>query len=313
MAWVITRLLWGFAVPFALSLAAAAAAEPVAYDPGGNRIESFRWVNYDHAPDEPLRNCSQDRIWCAELIRPRTGGDAWVVQVVARATNREPAERRWRYTLPAALLRGRSPAWTLWQEIARDWWGGALIGVELSQQTGERPGFFSNQRRLLLIHIPSLAGAQPSAVLETPLSGYIEQRMCPSPGYPPDPTRAEASPARAPRNGEIRLEGVLSDEEAARINACVDMFSLSTLFTLLPSSQPADQPPDLIVATVATTTPGRRPRTPPGTERAPIERTEGDEVRDPACTFTRTYYFDAAQGRYLPDAPLPACRDYLEP
>jgi hypothetical protein len=315
MRWVVATLLRRLAVLFllfALSVPAAASPDPVAHDPGGDRIEYFPWVNQFSGPDEPLRNCSRDQIWCAELIRPQPGG-SWVVQVVARATNREPAERRWRYTLPDALLRGRSPGYTLWQEIVRDGWGGALIGVELWEQAGERPGFFSNQRRLLLIHIPSLAGAQPSAVLETPLSGHIEQRMCPSPGYPPDPTRAEARPARAPRNGEIRLAGVVSDEETARINACVDMFSLSTLFTLLPSSQPADQPPDLIVATVATTTPGRRPRTPPGTERAPIERMEGDEVRDPACTFTRTYYFDAAQGRYMPDAPLPACPDYLEP
>ena len=201
------KLLRGFALPFALSLAAAAAAQPVAHDPGGDRIEMFQWVNYNHAPDEPLRNCSRDRIWCAELIRPQTGGGAWVVQVVARATNREAAERRWRYTLPAALLRGRSPAWTPWQQIVRDWWGGALIGVELWQQTGERPGFFSNQGRLLLIHIPSLAGAQPSAVLETPLSGYIEQPMCPYPGYPPDPARAEAPPRPAPGIGEVRLRG----------------------------------------------------------------------------------------------------------
>jgi hypothetical protein len=295
----------------ALSAPAAAAPDPVAHDPGGDRIEVFLWVNQPHGPDEPARNCSQDRIWCAELVRPRTGGDAWVVQVVARATNREPAERRWRYSLPASLLRGWSPGWTLWQEIVRDPWGGALIGVELWQTTGERPGFFSNQRRLLLIHIPSVAGAQPSAVLETPLSGYIEQRMCPSPGYPPDPARREAAPVR--ENGEIRLMDVLTEEEATRINACVDMFSLSTLFTVLRSSQPVDQPPDLIVATVATTTPGRRPRTPPGTERASIERTDGDVVRDPACTYTRSFYFDAAQGRYLPDAPLPACSDYLEP
>lgn len=34
---------------------------------------------------------------------------------------------------------------------------------------------------------------------------------------------------------------------------------------------------------------------------------------DPACTYTRSYYFDEALGRYVPDAPLPACSDYLEP
>jgi hypothetical protein len=312
MEWVITRLLWGFAVPFALSLAAAAAAEPVAHDPGGDRIEMFQWVNYSHAPDEPLRNCNRDRIWCAELIRPQTGG-SWVLQVTARATNRETGERRWRYTVPPALLRGRRPAHTLWQQIVRDSWGGALVGIELWQQTGERPGFFSNQRRLLLIHIPSLAGGQPSTVLETPLSGYIEQPMCPYPGYPPDPAPEGAQPNPAREKGGIQLAGVLSDEDAARIAACHDRFEYSTLFALLPSSQPMDQPPDLVVATIATTSPGRRSRTPVGTRRAPIARTEGDVVRDQACTFTRSYYFDATQRRYVPDAPLPACRDYLEP
>lgn len=304
---------WGIKLGLALGLVLLpAAAGSAPRDPGGDRIEYFPWVNQFAGPDEPLRNCSRDRIWCADLIRPQTGG-SWVVQVIARATNRAPTERRWSYTVPPTLLRGRTPAWTLWQQIVRDSWDGALVGIELWQQSGERPGFFSNQRRLLLIHIPSLAGAQPSAVLETPLSGYIEQAMCPYPGYPLDPARTEAPPRAAPGNGDIRLEGVLSDEDAARIGACQDRFEYSTLFTLLPSHQPMDQPPDLIVATIAQTSPGRRPRTPRGTQRDPIPRTEGDVIRDPACTFTRTYYFDAAQGRYGPDAPLPACRDYLEP
>ena len=107
--------------------------------------------------------------------------------------------------------------------------------------------------------------------------------------------------------------GVVSDENLARIGACMDQFDLSTLFTLMPKLPEPDQPPDLIVATIATTSPGRRPRTPVGTQRPPIERTRDDILRDPACTYTRSYYFDAAQDRYLPDAALPACRDYLEP
>jgi len=276
--------------------AAGSAQAQRLHDPGGNRIESFHWSNQSRPDGEPIRHCSRDRIWCAELHFPRVGERRpRELRVVARATNRDPQQRRWRYTLPDRPGDGFS----IWSEIVRDWWGGALIGIETWQTTGARPGFFSNQRRLLLLHIPSVAGGEPYVVLETPLSGYIEQPMCPRPTPPPG---AESVPLR-----------VLPDEEAAAIAACEDRFEYSTLLTLLPSSQPADQPPDLIVATVAQTSPGRRLRTPPGTRRDPIPWSEGDVVRDPACTFTRTYYFDAATRRYRPDVPLPACRDYLEP
>jgi hypothetical protein len=32
---------------------------------------------------------------------------------------------------------------------------------------------------------------------------------------------------------------------------------------------------------------------------------------DPLCSYRRSFTFDAAAGRYVPDAPLPDCGDYL--
>lgn len=59
------------------------------------------------------------------------------------------------------------------------------------------------------------------------------------------------------------------------------------------------------------TSPGARRRS--DAPRGLIERTEGDEVPDPACSYTRSFHFSEAEGRYLPDGPLPVCADFFEP
>lgn len=269
------------AVPLLMPIAAIAA--PTARDHGGNRIEQFRQIGQT-GPPENLRNCTEDRIWCAALQPDRANG-RWVLHVTARPEGRVLTERRWRYTVPVEQCcdrPGRSVG--IWQEVVREaFGGGALIGLELWQETGARPGFFSFQRRLLLLRLPREGGGTPVPVLEAPLSGHVEQPVCPYPG-----------------------------NEYYEIAACQDSFTFSTLFTLLPSIGPI-VPPNLIMVASAETAPGHRTRAGGPVRRSPIERTNGNLVRDPACSYTRSFYFDEAQGRYLPDAPLPLCRDYLEP
>jgi hypothetical protein len=50
-----------------------------------------------------------------------------------------------------------------------------------------------------------------------------------------------------------------------------------------------------------------------GDSRARGRLTRRDLVwwRDPACSYARRFAPDAA-GHYAPDAPLPACSDYLD-
>lgn len=275
--------MWALAAVLAAPMPMAAIAAPTARDHGGNRIEQFRQIGQDGLP-ENLRNCTEDGGWCAWL-RPDPANSSWVLLVIARPDERNSSERQWRYAVPPELCCGRSGRSVgIWQEIILEaFGGGALVGLELWTTTGQRPGFFSNQRRLLLLRLPRESGGAPVPVLEAPLSGVIEQPVCPYPG-----------------------------NEYWEIAACQDDFVFSTLFTLVPSIGPI-APPDLIMVATAHTAPGHRARAHGPVPRTPIERTGENRVRDPACTYTRSYYFDEALGRYIPDAPLPACRDYLEP
>ena len=50
-----------------------------------------------------------------------------------------------------------------------------------------------------------------------------------------------------------------------------------------------------------------RPRPPPTSQGESTARGTPDE----ACSYRRIFSLDPASGRYLPDAPLPACDDYL--
>lgn len=251
-----------------------------AQDHRGNRIEPFRQLGQSGGD---LRNCTDDNRWCARLLRDSPDGRR-VLRIVVRGRGLFARSRHYRYVLPTEFCcanPGRS--FSIWDEIVREPLGGALVGLVSWQRTGERPGLFSHQRRLLLLRVPPEDGGLPVPVLEAPLSGHIEQPVCPYPG-----------------------------NEYYEIAACQDQFSFSTLWTLVPSIAPIE-PANLIMVATARTMPGRRTRADGPTPRAPIERTGGDDTPDPDCTFTRSFYFDEALGRYLPDAPLPACRDYLEP
>jgi hypothetical protein len=65
-------------------------------------------------------------------------------------------------------------------------------------------------------------------------------------------------------------------------------------------------PPRFILASQATIFPG--PHAPaPGPGVTPAMMTEAD----PACSYRRMYIFDTISGRYVADAPLPACADYF--
>jgi hypothetical protein len=262
--------LGSIALPFA-------AAAQTAEDHRGNRIENFRQLGRFQARRGRVRACTDDLRWCAELVRGQAAG-SWAIVIARRGGLFKGKSRTHRFNLPEELLEDRGL--TIWDRIVREADGSVMVGVELIRTTGERSGFFSYQRRLLLLRAEPADGAVPVPVLEAPISGHVEQPACASP--------------------ELRI-----DEPGA----CENRFDLDSLFTLVPLLAP--DRPALVMSVTSSTTPGRRTRS--DGLRGPIERTEGDDAPDPACTYTRSFYLDAAQGRYVPDAPLPDCRDYLSP
>ncbi|HEY5723346.1 MAG TPA: hypothetical protein VIT45_13590 [Allosphingosinicella sp.] len=275
--------IWTLAI-LATGAATAATALPTAEDHRGNRIEPFRQTPTPYVTDrrtiEDYRNCTEDRLWCADLRREQPEGH-WTLHVVARDG---VVSREYYYRLPTDLCCGPGRNFGVWNEIVREPRGAALIGLDFGRETGRRGGFRSFQRRLLLLRVPKESGGAPVPVLEAPLSGVVDQPVC-----------------------------ISATDQRDRPKDCMDRFDFDTLFTLIPSVAPVE-PPNLIMVATASTTPGLRTRIGGRpVRRGPVERTLDDEVRDPACTYTRSFYFDDALGRYVPDAPLPDCSNYLEP
>lgn len=287
--------IWVCAWLLPIAATAPASAEPrarrTAQDHRGNRIEPFPQLGQSGTLG-PLRNCTDDGRWCAEL-QWKPGSRSYTLQIRSRGRGLFPKTRRFAYPLPMELCcAGKDWGLGIWDEIIREPRLGVMIGVVLWKTTQAPTGFRSVQRRLLLLRVSTEDGGTPVPVLEAPLSGRIEQPVC--------------SPAMI---SEERHGGESAWDRSA---VCTDRFSLSALFTLLPSVGPVE-PPDLIMVVTAETSPGPRSRAGGPVERAPVVRTDDDNVRDPACTYTRSFYFDETSGRYEPDAPIPACADYLVP
>jgi hypothetical protein len=286
MRWIAAKLVCALALLAAAAPSARPRALITAQDHRGNRIEPFRQTLYwGNARERAMRNrtCTDDRVWCADLRRDRPGG-GWTLHILVRGTDPSAPPRQHAYPLPQELCCAGpgERSFVVWDEIVREPRGWALVGIVFGRETRGEGVFRSYQRRLHLLRVPREDGGVPVPVLDAPLSGVVDQPVCRS-----------------------------DEDQPAHGYDCVDSFWFSTLFTLVPSLGPVE-PPNLIMVASATTMPGRRTRANGPVMRGPIERSD-DPVRDPACTYTRSYYFDEALGRYVPDAPLPACRDYLEP
>lgn len=261
---------------FAVLLLPAAASAQTAQDHGGNRIEPFRQfgIVVDGSPQR-TRACSEAREWCAEIIR--TPPDGILTLVISPGEGIFDQAPTLTYLL-APDLDGAQGV-TIWDRIVIQADGAVLVGLVFSSEV-LRPGFRSYQRRLLLLRAGPGITDVATPVLEAPLSGLIQQDVC--------------APA---------------DQQANPDGACENRFSMSTLVTLTPILSPGR--PGLILMVRSHTTPGRRLRW--EGLREPVERSGHDEVVDPTCTYSRSYQFDDAAGRYVPDAPTPDCRDFLEP
>ncbi|HST36724.1 MAG TPA: hypothetical protein VLK25_08870 [Allosphingosinicella sp.] len=251
-----------------------AAAPPPAADRAGNRIEPLM-AQRQVAPSagaEPL---------------PATvcnGARFWCATV-----RRDGAEGPWTLLVYSAGLGGAPRRLTLpqaaedetelavWPFLVREADGALLVGIKWYRRTMYSGGGAGAERLQLL----RLAGAAaPVAVLEAPSEGSSMVRACFS-----------------------------QEDMRSRRRACHDEYEFSGTLTLDPATTAGR--PHFILTTMARTYPGRLAREEDSAERPPLRRRDLVWWRDPDCSYTRRFAPDAA-GLYAPDAPLPACSDYLD-
>ena len=180
-----------------------------------------------------------------------------------------------RVRLPAP--EGPEASLAVWSQLIRGADGSVLAGVQRTDR-GAFSGGGWQKDRLILVRITA---ETETIVLDLPLLGSASIRAC-----------------------------FDERDRRRRRDACTDDYSFTAGFEL--ATDNASPTPALDVWTHATTYPGRRSRSEDSRERRPLRRQDLTRWRDPVCSYTRRYRFDAAAGRYLPESPVPACADYLD-
>jgi hypothetical protein len=168
---------------------------------------------------------------------------------------------------------------TIWPHIVLEADGAATVGIVRARSAGYSGGGASASR-LELYRFPAAPAESPALVLETDLHGSATIRAC----------FDEADMAK-------------------RAGACSDEYELVGALALDPEVR--EGRPRFVLATHARTFPGRRSRTVDSLAGPPLASTDLVWADDPACTFRRTFAFDARSGLYAPDRPLPACENYF--
>jgi hypothetical protein len=97
-------------------------------------------------------------------------------------------------------------------------------------------------------------------------------------------------------------------DKRRRQDECTDIYHLFNHLEL--DTDNVSPTPAFKIDTYAWTWPGRHTRGEDPRKGPPLRAEDLKYWQDPACTYTRRYRFDAAAGRYLPDAPLPKCAEY---
>ncbi|HVV31665.1 MAG TPA: hypothetical protein VHC73_00450 [Vitreimonas sp.] len=177
----------------------------------------------------------------------------------------------------SSLGEGEHGVWTQVIRTPRANGEDILIGVTATQETGYSGGG-GQATQVTLYQVSSVQSGAPHAALTFPLSAGIDIRACFSPA-----------------------------DERMRRDACSDQYNFTGTLSLDASATPAK----LVLVTVATTYPAGISRDADNTHA--LSARDLRTARDPACSYRRVFSWDAASQTYKPDAPLPACSDYLEP
>jgi len=222
--------------------------------------------------DLVLHRCTRGREWCAELVRE---GDSWVLEIAGRAGADGP-ERRLRFEPPDRDT--GDPIFALWPHFVRETGGAVTVGLLASRRTGFSGGGALATRLILVRVAPGASRAE--AVLAVPVEGSAMVRACFS-------------------EEDMRL----------RREACHDDYQFSGTLTLAPDG--GGGRPAFLLATRARTYPGEVTRWEDSAERPPLGRGDLVWADHPGCSYRRTFAFDPAAGRYVADAPLPDCGQFL--
>lgn len=260
-----------------LCLALAAAGPPPHRAPAGadraaNRIAAFAAIR------PPAAGGTQD-----PSVRHCAADRRWCARLQA------DAEGHWRLELtqgaaPARSFEVAGPAgeesdFAIWPSLVIEAGGAVLVGVERTRTTGYSGGGASATGLVLVRAEPG--GGALRQVLEVPLRAVKAIRAC--------------FGARDMRH---------------RRGACSDQYEYFAGLTLDPATRAA--PPRFLYLSQARTWPGRRTQDSDSTAEPALRRSDLRWWRDPVCTYRRVFSFDAAAGRYVADAPLPACANYLD-
>lgn len=219
-----------------------------------------------------LHRCTPDRGWCAELVRD---GESRLLELVGRSGANGP-ERRVRFEPPDRAV--GDPFFALWPHLVREADGAVTIGVLAGRRTGFSGGG-GMATRLILVRFEA-AASRAAEVLTVPVQGSAMIRACFS-------------------EQDMRL----------RRRACHDEYEFSGALALAPDD--AMGRPRLTFTTRARTYPGDLTRWEDSAERPPLRRGDLVWAEHRGCSYRRTYTFDPAEGRYVADAALPDCSQFL--
>lgn len=221
------------------------------------------------------RHCTVERDIC---LRARRNGETgpWTLDIQeGEGPSAVTATPDRSIPLPVGLD-AESEVYQIWPRIIHEASGAMLIGVERYRRAGFSGGGAS-ETTLLLLRVTG--DGEPEQVLSVQ-SGYTAMiRAC--------------FTAR-----EYRSRGV-----------CHDEYILAGTLDLAPRA--ANGRPALSLVVNARSFP--RGARQDSAERPVVPRRDRVWEADPACSYRRTFAFDAATGRYAPDSPIPECDTYRLP
>lgn len=270
---------WRYALPVAaLTLSTFADAQPPATDDAGNRIVPLRIAARVTPAEEETRSalrCNAERDLCLRARREGESGP-WSLEIRDEpSADRAAPDRRIR--LPAGDDPG-SELYDIWPHLVHEASGAMLIGVARYRRAGFSGGGAS-MTELFLLRLPA-GGGEPEQVLSVQ-SGYT-----------------------------ATIRACFSEADYRRLgDACHQQLELAATLTLEPSAS-AGRPRFALAATARNFPRGSRVE---GWELRPVRRADRAWENDPACSYRRVFSFDAANGRYAPDQPLPDCSTYTLP
>lgn len=222
--------------------------------------------------DIVLHRCTAGREWCAELLRD---GEAWRLALIARAGANQ-AERRIAFEPPDRGV--GEPSFAIWPHLIREADGAVTIGLLAARRTGFSGGG-AMATRLILVRVEP--GASEAAMVAT-----------------------------LPVQGSAMIRACFSEEDMRqRRQACHDEYEFAGTLTLAPVA--AGRHPRLLFETRARTYPGDVTRWEDSAERPRLRRGDLVWANHAGCSYRRSFGFDPAAGRYIADAPLPDCGQFL--